>query len=70
MPEDEAIIHVSIKPEVLFTIGGFEVTNSMVGAVIASLILLAAAWYVVRRASIVPGRLQSLIELPIGKNRE
>jgi F-type H+-transporting ATPase subunit a len=65
MREDEAIIHVSIKPEVLFTIGGFEVTNSMVGAVIASLILLAAAWYVVRRASIVPGRLQSLIELPI-----
>jgi len=65
MPEDEAIIHVSIKPEVLFTFGGFEVTNSMVGAVIASLILLAAAWYIVRRSAIVPGRMQSLIELPI-----
>src|SRR6188768_536119 len=65
MAEEEAIIHVSIKPEVLFSIGGFDVTNSMVGAVIASLILLAAAWYVVRRSSIVPGRLQSLIELPI-----
>jgi len=65
MAEEEAIIHVSIKRELLFSIGGFDVTNSMVGAVIASLILLAAAWYVVRRSSIVPGRLQSLIELPI-----
>jgi F-type H+-transporting ATPase subunit a len=68
MPEEEAsggLIHVAIKAEVLFTIGGFEVTNSMVGAVLASIILLAGAWYIVRRAAIVPGRLQSLIELPI-----
>lgn len=59
------LIHVSIQAEVLFSIGGFEVTNSMVGAVIASLILLAAAWYVHGHSSIVPGRLQSFVELPI-----
>jgi len=41
------------------------VTNSMVGAVLTSVILLLAAAWFVRRAERVPGRLQSLIELPI-----
>ena len=61
----ESLIHVAISAEPLFDIGGFEVTNSMVGAVLASLILLAGAWYVTRRAALVPGRLQSLLELPV-----
>jgi F-type H+-transporting ATPase subunit a len=59
------LIHVTIEAEVLFTIGPVEITNSMVGAVLASLILLAAAWYVTRRARVIPDRLQSLIEFPI-----
>jgi F-type H+-transporting ATPase subunit a len=59
------LIHVVIRGETLFTIGGFEVTNSMVGAVVASLLLLAAAWYITRRSALVPHRLQSLLELPI-----
>lgn len=58
------MVHVSLKAERLFSIGPWEVTNSMLGAVLASLLLLAAAIYISRRASIVPGRLQSLIELP------
>jgi F-type H+-transporting ATPase subunit a len=68
MPEEESgggLIHVVIKAEPLFTIGPLEVTNSMVGAVLASLILLAAAWYVARSAKTIPGRLQSVIELPV-----
>ena len=67
MAEDEvgSLIHVAIKAEKLFGVGPFEVTNSMVGAVLASLLLLAAAWYVTRRAQTVPGRLQSLIEMPV-----
>lgn len=66
MPEEEsALIHVEIGGETLFTIGWFEVTNSMVGAVIASLLLLAAAWYISRRSALVPHRLQSLLELPV-----
>jgi F-type H+-transporting ATPase subunit a len=63
--EGGGLIHVEIAAEKLFTIGGFEVTNSMVGAVIASLVLLSTAWYISRHASLVPGRLQSLIELPV-----
>jgi F-type H+-transporting ATPase subunit a len=66
MPEEEGgLIHVAIGGETLFTVGPFEVTNSMVGAVLASLLLLAAAWYVSRRSALVPHRLQSLIELPV-----
>jgi F-type H+-transporting ATPase subunit a len=69
MPEEggggESLIHVTIKAEVLFTIGPIEVTNSMVGALLAALILLAAAWYIARGARLVPGRLQALIEFPI-----
>lgn len=68
MPEEEAsesLIHVAISAEPLFDIFGFEVTNSMVGAVLASLILLAGAWYVTRRATMVPGRMQSVLELPV-----
>jgi len=59
------MIHVAIKAETLFTIGPLEVTNSMVGALLASAILLAMAWYYVRQPAMVPGRLQSLIEFPI-----
>lgn len=68
MPEvaaGESLIHVAIKAEALFTIGPLEFTNSMVGALLASLILLAAAWVFMRRAALVPTRTQSLIEFPI-----
>ncbi len=60
-----SLIHVAIKAETLFTIGPFEFTNSMVGALLASALLLAAAWFFVGRSSLIPTRLQSLIELPV-----
>jgi len=60
-----SLIEVSIKAEPLLHIGPFEFTNSMVGALLASAVLLAAAWYFSRRAALVPGRMQSLIELPV-----
>jgi F-type H+-transporting ATPase subunit a len=62
---EEALIHVSIAAEEVFTIGGFSVTNSMIGAVLASIVLLLVAWYISRRSHLIPGRLQSLFELPI-----
>ncbi len=58
------MVHVSIKAEPLFAIGPWVITNSMVGALLASAVLLAAAIYVSRRAQLVPTRLQSLVELP------
>ena len=67
MPKDEGagLLHVSIAAEPLFEIGPLTVTNSMVGAVLASAILLVAAWAFVRRPELIPSRLQSLIEWPI-----
>jgi F-type H+-transporting ATPase subunit a len=68
MPEEaggESLIHVAIKAETLFSIGPLQFTNSMVGALLASAILLAMAWVFVRHPAMVPSRLQSLIEFPI-----
>lgn len=68
MPEEEhteSLIHIALGGEELFSIGGFVVTNSMVGAVLASLLLLLGAWYVTRRATLIPNRIQSLLELPV-----
>ena len=68
MPEEaasEAPIHVSIAAEELFKIGPLSFTNSMVGALLASLVLLLAASYITRRSALIPGRLQSALELPI-----
>lgn len=56
---------VDIAAETLFKIGPLAFTNSMVGALLASLILLVAAAVFMRRASEVPDHVQGLIELPI-----
>jgi F-type H+-transporting ATPase subunit a len=67
MPEEEgeSLIHVAIEAETLFEIGPLSFTNSMVGALLATAVLLLAAWYITRRSSLVPGRLQSALELPV-----
>ncbi len=59
------MVHVEIAAEKLFSIGPLTVTNSMVGALLASVILLLAASWFARRASLVPSRGGSLMELPI-----
>lgn len=63
--EGESLIHVAIEAEELFAIGPLSFTNSMVGALLASLVLLLGAWYISRRSTLVPGRLQAALELPI-----
>ncbi len=67
MPEEEgeSLIHVAIEAEPLFDIGPLTFTNSMVGALLASVLLLLAAWYVTRRSSLIPGRMQGALEMPI-----
>ena len=59
------MVHVEIAAEKLFAIGPLIVTNSMVGAVLASVVLLLIARWFTRRSGIVPSRGQSIIELPI-----
>ena len=68
MPEEEggeSLVHVAIEAEELFAIGPLSFTNSMVGALLASAILLLGAWWFTRRSSLVPGRVVSVLELPI-----
>ncbi len=59
------LVNVRIDAEPLFSIGPLTVENSMVGAVLASVLLGIAAWYFTRRATVVPSRFQSLVEFPI-----
>jgi F-type H+-transporting ATPase subunit a len=59
------VVHVEIAAEKLFAIGPLIVTNSMVGAVLASVVLLLVARWFTRRSGIVPSRGQSIVELPI-----
>jgi F-type H+-transporting ATPase subunit a len=56
---------ISVAPETLFSIGSFNVTNSLLGTWLAMALLIVLALLVRRRLSIVPGRLQSLLEWPI-----
>ncbi|MGQ0607795.1 MAG: hypothetical protein ACT4OQ_04930, partial [Chloroflexota bacterium] len=67
MPEEEgeSLIHVAIEAEELFQLGPLSFTNSMVGALLTSVVLGLAAWYITRRSSLVPGRIQSALELPV-----
>ena len=66
MPDEGgSLIHVRIDAEPLFSVGPLTVTNSMVGALVTSLILLLVAWYVTRRSTLVPSRLQTAVEFPI-----
>ena len=70
MPEEaaehgESLIHVAIKAETLFHLGPIAVTNSMVGTLIATVVLASLAWWASRNHAVVPSRFQSLLEFPI-----
>ncbi len=59
------MVHVEIAAEKLLSIGPLIVTNSMVGALLASVVLLVVAGRFARGSGIVPSRGQSIVELPI-----
>jgi F-type H+-transporting ATPase subunit a len=59
------VAEISVAPETLFTIGPLHVTNSLLGTWIAMAFLIVLALVIRRNLSLVPGRLQALIEWPI-----
>jgi F-type H+-transporting ATPase subunit a len=59
------VTEISVAPETLFSIGPFNVTNSLLGTWLAMIFLVVLALAVRRNLSLVPGRLQSLLEWPI-----
>lgn len=59
-------LHISLKPEEIFTIGNFPVTNSLFIAVCVSLILIVVLVGTGLRMKEVPGKFQLLIEELVG----
>lgn len=54
---------ISLKAEEIFTIFGFPVTNSLFLTFIVSLLLISFAFIINRKISLVPGKLQSGVEM-------
>ena len=57
------MVHVQIAAEELFAIGPIVITNSMIGALLASAVLLFAAAWFRGASSLVPNRRQAMLEL-------
>lgn len=57
---------ISIAPEVLGEIGHFPVTNTLVTALLASLVLITLALVTRRKLSLVPGTFQTMVEVVVG----
>jgi F-type H+-transporting ATPase subunit a len=58
-------MHISIAAEKVFEVGGIVVTNSLIAAVVVTILLTLLALSVGRRASVVPSKLQSIMEMMI-----
>ncbi|MEK7658641.1 MAG: F0F1 ATP synthase subunit A [Patescibacteria group bacterium] len=54
---------ISLKVQELFKIGNFGVTNSLFLTAIVSLILLSVAFLIYKKINIIPGKLQSVVEM-------
>ncbi len=54
---------ISLKAQELFNIGGFGFTNSLALTLVASLVLICFSFVVSRRVRLVPGNLQSAVEM-------
>ena len=65
-------IHVSLKAEKIFEIGGFDVTNSMLYGLLCALLIGGLLIYVARRITVIPGKsfvssiIESLVEFVAG----
>ncbi len=58
---------ISLKAEEIFRVGGFAITNSLLLTFIVTGILILLSLVIYKKINIVPGKLQSLVELAIEK---
>jgi F-type H+-transporting ATPase subunit a len=56
---------ISLKAQQLFSLGSFHVTNGLVMTLIASLFLIIFSLIITRKISLVPGKLQSAVEMGV-----
>lgn len=57
---------ISIKPDVLFTLGPVEITATMAGLLVVDLVLIAFALWVRKGLGIIPSRIQVFFEALMG----
>lgn len=62
-PGEYGGIHISIKPEEVWSIGGFPLTNSLLLALIVLVLLGGIAAFARRKLKLVPGMFQSVFEI-------
>lgn len=54
---------ISLRAEPLFSLGNFHVTNSLLAAVLATVVLVLLSYALRKKLSLVPGKLQSVMEM-------
>ena len=59
-----AIPPLSVKPDVIFTLFGVPITNSILGMMLVNLFILLLIFAIRKNMSIVPSKIQTLFELP------
>ncbi len=59
------IPHVQLPAEVIFHIGTFPVTNTLIASWITIVVLVGLAWAVTHRMRLIPTRLQNLLEFAL-----
>ena len=57
--------HVQLPPEVIFHIGGFAITNTILSSWLTVIVLVALAYAITHRIKLIPTRLQNLLEFAI-----
>ncbi|MEK7664379.1 MAG: F0F1 ATP synthase subunit A [Patescibacteria group bacterium] len=56
---------ISLKAEEIFSLWGFPVTNSLFLTLVVSFILISASFLIKKKISVIPGKLQSGIEMAV-----
>lgn len=56
---------VTLEPEVIANFSGLRITNTLLATFLVDFVLLALVYFVFKKVSLVPGKLQSVIELSL-----
>ena len=54
--------HIAVPVDILFSIGGFPVTNAFIMTIATVLVILVLFWLAVRDPKVIPGKWQNLVE--------
>ena len=57
------MIHISLKAEEIFHIGGFPVTNTLIMSLLVFVLLATGAILLKRKLALIPGKVQALLEI-------